>query len=102
MSLVRVYNFSISLDGFGTGEGQSADAHFGHAGDRLHEWMFATRWWSPGGGSGVDDAFIRRHDSGIGAEILGPGSSATPDGTRTGTGKVHGAPTRRSKPLYSS
>ena len=43
MSLARVQNFSISLDGFGTGEGQSHDAHFGHAGDRLHEWMFATR-----------------------------------------------------------
>ena len=27
MSLVRVHNFSISLDGFGTGEGQSHDAH---------------------------------------------------------------------------
>lgn len=25
-SLVRVHNFSISLDGFGTGEGQSRDA----------------------------------------------------------------------------
>jgi hypothetical protein len=35
MSLTRVHNFSISLDGFGTGEGQSHDAHFGHAGDRL-------------------------------------------------------------------
>ena len=36
MSLVRVHNFSISLDGFGTGEGQSHDAPFGHAGERLH------------------------------------------------------------------
>ena len=45
MSLARVHNFSISLDGFGTGEGQSHDAPFGHAGERLHEWMFATRWW---------------------------------------------------------
>ena len=26
MSRVRVHNFSVSLDGFGTGEGQSADA----------------------------------------------------------------------------
>ena len=34
MSLVRVHNFSISLDGFGTGAGQSSDLHFGHAGDR--------------------------------------------------------------------
>ena len=45
MSLTRVQHFSISLDGFGTGEGQSLDAPFGHAGERLHEWMFATRWW---------------------------------------------------------
>src|SRR6266540_3908661 len=45
MALARVQFFSISLDGFGTGEGQSHDAPFGHAGDRLHEWMFATRRW---------------------------------------------------------
>jgi len=29
MSLARVHNFSISLDGFGTGAGQSADARPG-------------------------------------------------------------------------
>ena len=45
MSLARVQNFSVSLDGFGTGEGQSLGTPFGHAGDRLHEWMFATQWW---------------------------------------------------------
>src|SRR6476619_1012269 len=44
-SLARVQFFSVSLDGFGTGEGLSQDAPFGHAGDRLHEWMFLTRWW---------------------------------------------------------
>ena len=77
MSLTRVHNFSISLDGFGTGEGQSRDAYFGHAGDRLHEWMFTTRWWNemaggqPGGTGGIDDAFTRLHDVGIGAEIMG-------------------------------
>ena len=57
MSLTRVHNFSISLDGFGTGEGQSHDAPFGHAGERLHDWMFATRFWremvgQPGGSRG--------------------------------------------------
>ena len=57
MALARIHNFSISLDGFGTGEGLSHDAYFGHAGDRLHEWMFATRFWRPGGSGGVDDAF---------------------------------------------
>ena len=38
MSRVRVHNFSISLDGFGAGEGQQLDAPFGHAGTRLLEW----------------------------------------------------------------
>jgi hypothetical protein len=35
VSQVRVHNFSVSLDGFGTGAGQSLDAPFGHAGTRL-------------------------------------------------------------------
>lgn len=78
MSLTRVHNFSISLDGFGTGEGQTRDAHFGHAGDRLHQWMFATRWWQPGGSGGVDDVFTQRHGPGIGAEIMGAGKWGFP------------------------
>lgn len=45
MSQVHVHNFSISLDGFGTGEGITVEAPFGHAGERLHEWMFVTRFW---------------------------------------------------------
>jgi hypothetical protein len=73
MSGVRVHNFAISLDGFGTGEGQSRELHFGHAGDRLHRWMFATQWWQAGGSCGVDNAFVQRHDQGIGAEIMGAG-----------------------------
>src|SRR5207248_2847044 len=75
MSLARVQNFSISLDGFGTGEGQSYDAPFGHAGHRLHQWMFATRWCrgldNPGGSAGLDNAFAGQHDLGIGTEIMG-------------------------------
>ena len=75
MSLARVQFFSISLDGFGTGEGQSRDAYFGHAGERLHEWMFTTRRWREmvGQAGGIDDAFVRLHDPGIGAEIMGAG-----------------------------
>jgi hypothetical protein len=34
MSLTRIHDLSISLDGFATGEPQSADAPFGHAGER--------------------------------------------------------------------
>ena len=83
MSLARVQFFSISLDGFGTGEGQSLDTPFGHAGERLHEWMFVTRWWhemvgEPGGTGGIDDAFLRLHDPGIGAEIMGAGKFGPP------------------------
>jgi dihydrofolate reductase len=78
MSLVRVHNFAISLDGFGTGDGQTRDAPFGHAGERLHEWMFATHWWKAGGSRGVDDAFVRQHDPGIGAEIMGAGKFGYP------------------------
>jgi dihydrofolate reductase len=73
---LRVHNFSISLDGFGTGEGLSVQEPFGHAGEMLHEWMFATRFWGEmvgqdGGTGGVDDAFAQRHGPGIGAEIMG-------------------------------
>ena len=78
MSLARVQFFSVSLDGFGTGEGRSHDAPFGHAGERLHEWMFVTRWWKPGGSSGLDDAVLRLHDVGVGAEIMGAGKFAYP------------------------
>ena len=83
MSRVRVHNFSISLDGFATGEPQSLEAPFGHAGERLHEWMVATRWGGEmfgqtGGTRGIDDAFARLFDEGIGAEIMGAGKFGPP------------------------
>ncbi|ODT50685.1 dihydrofolate reductase family protein [Devosia sp. 63-57] len=76
MAQTRVQHFSISLDGFGTGEGLSQEAPFGHAGQKLHQWMFATRWGKTmfgqaGGTRGVDDAILRTFDVGIGAEIMG-------------------------------
>jgi dihydrofolate reductase len=78
MALARVHNFAISLDGFGTGEGQTATEHFGHAGERLHEWMFATQWWTPGGSRGVDNAFAQQFAPGFGAEIMGAGKWGYP------------------------
>jgi dihydrofolate reductase len=85
MSQVRVHNFSVSLDGFGTGEGLTLEAPFGHAGERLHEWMFATKFWysmvgEAGGSAGIDDAFAERNASGIGAEIMGRGKFGPPQG----------------------
>jgi len=83
MSLARVQFFSVSLDGFGAGDGQSLDEPMGHAGERLHEWMFTTRWWhemvgEAGGSRGIDDAFLRLHDPGVGAEIMGAGKFGYP------------------------
>ena len=79
MPLVRVHNFSISLDGFGSGEPQSLESPFGHAGQRLHEWMFATSFWDrEGGRQGVDGVFAARHEVGFGAEIMGANKFGPP------------------------
>ena len=83
MSLARVQFFSVSLDGFCAGEPQTLETPMGHAGERLHEWMFATRWWremvgEPGGSRGIDDALVRLHDKGVGAEIMGAGKFGPP------------------------
>lgn len=76
MGLVRVHNFAISLDGYGTGEGQSLDAPFGHAGMRLMDWFKGTRTFramvgQPDGTRGVDEAFASQWGPRIGAEIMG-------------------------------
>ena len=77
MSQVRVHNFSISLDGFGTGEGMTFDAPFGHAGHRLHEWMVATRFGrrevlgESGGSEGVDLSLIHIYRKGLGDRLQG-------------------------------
>jgi dihydrofolate reductase len=78
MSLVRVHNFSISLDGYGAGEGQQLETPFGHAGMRLMQWAFGTRTFRamglPGEGAGsfgVDEALAGQWAPGIGAEIMG-------------------------------
>ncbi|NCT91562.1 dihydrofolate reductase [Cellulomonas sp. APG4] len=83
MSMTRVQNFSLSLDGFATGEGLRLEEPFGHAGHRLHEWMVATRaggemFGREGGTRGVDDAFVRLFDVGVGAEIMGAGKFGPP------------------------
>lgn len=78
MSLVRVHNFSISIDGYGTGEGQRLDDPFGHAGTRLLEWAFPTRTFqglgfhgTEEGSNGIDEAFASSWATGIGVEVMG-------------------------------
>jgi dihydrofolate reductase len=83
MAAARVQFFSVSLDGFGTGEGLSREQPFGHAGERLHQWMFRTRWWhelvgEPGGSAGIDDTVLRQFAPGVGAEIMGAGKYGYP------------------------
>jgi dihydrofolate reductase len=78
-----VHNFSISLDGFGTGEGQALETPFGHAGERLHEWFVSTQAFQsmdnlPGGRLGVDNAYAEQNNSGIGAEIMGANKFGPP------------------------
>jgi len=84
MSQTRIHNFTISLDGFGTGEPQALDTPMGHATGRLPRWMFATRFGAAivglegGGSTGVDNAIAEQHEYGIGAEIMGSNKFGPP------------------------
>ena len=74
--LLRVQNFLLSADGFGSGEGQSFEHPFGHANPaELGAWAFGTASWpgrSDGAGTrGLDDYFTRDFKNNIGAEIMG-------------------------------
>ena len=74
--LLRVQNFMLSTDGFGSGEGQSLERPFGHANPAdLAAWAGATASWpnrtDPGGTRGLDDYFTRDFSHNIGAEIMG-------------------------------
>lgn len=79
MTKLRAHNIAVSLDGFATGEGQSLETPFGHAGHRLMQWFLPTRTFVSGtghngegeGSTGVDDAFAAQSWRGIGAEIMG-------------------------------
>ncbi len=81
VTTLRVHNLAVSLDGFATGEGQSLETPFGHAGGRLMRWFFPTNTFvsmsshegeAVGEGThGVDDAFAAATNRGIGAEIMG-------------------------------
>jgi dihydrofolate reductase len=73
---VRVAGFSLSIDGFGAGPGQSLENPLGERGKELHQWAFGTRTFRSmfgqvGGSDGVNDDFARRAMDGFGAFILG-------------------------------
>jgi dihydrofolate reductase len=74
VSMLRVHNFVVSLDGYATGEGQSTDAAFGHAQEAFLDWFARIRIWrglEPDGNFGPDEAIASGWGTAIGAEIMG-------------------------------
>jgi dihydrofolate reductase len=76
MARLRVHNFAISLDGYGAGADQGRDDPLGVGGERLHEWVFDTRFGrdmigKQGGEEGIDNDFLNAGVTHIGATIMG-------------------------------
>jgi dihydrofolate reductase len=77
MSRLRVQSFSVSLDGFGAGPGQSLEHPLGVRGPELMAWFFPTRVFramhasGSDGETGLDNAMAERGFEGVGAWILG-------------------------------
>ena len=76
MGRVKVAGFSLSLDGFGAGLGQSLQDPLGKRGTELHRWFVGTKTFKAmfgksGGSEGVDEIFAHRSMDGFGAFILG-------------------------------
>ena len=76
MSKVRVASFSISVDGYGAGPGQSVDDPLGRDGEELHNWLTPTRTFHEvqgegGGTTGIDEDFAARGFDDVGAWIMG-------------------------------
>jgi dihydrofolate reductase len=76
MQKLRVHNFAVSVDGFGAGPNQDLDNPLGIGGQRLHDWVFATKYGramigQSGGNTGIDNDFLERGDENIGAHIMG-------------------------------
>lgn len=69
-------NISVSEDGFMAGENQSEDSPLGRNGELLHSWALQTeafkQWHGGTGGTfGIDNDFIERGFTNIGATIMG-------------------------------
>ena len=76
MPKLRVHNLAMSLDGFVAGADQSVENPLGVDGERLHGWMFETKFGramigESGGDIGVDNDFLEQGVDNIGATIMG-------------------------------
>ncbi len=76
MTKFIAYCISVSEDGFMAGEKQSLEAPLGLGGQKIFSWAFATKsfkqWHGEDGGStGIDNDYIERGFTNIGATIMG-------------------------------
>jgi dihydrofolate reductase len=76
MPKVKVQAFTVSIDGYGAGPGQSLEHPLCVGGTTLHQWMLPTRTFramlgQDGGSTGTDDEFARAAMDNVGAWILG-------------------------------
>lgn len=76
MPKLRVQSFTVSLDGYAAGPGQSLDHPLGIRGLELMDWLFATRLWQrmqgqDAGETGIDHGIAEQGFSNIGAWIIG-------------------------------
>ncbi|MFF1821636.1 dihydrofolate reductase family protein [Kribbella sp. NPDC058245] len=71
MSKVRVANFTVSLDGFGSGVNQRLDAPFGDRAGNLHEWMEIAMADRENGVANPAVDQLDRYKDGVGATIMG-------------------------------
>jgi dihydrofolate reductase len=76
MARLRVQCFSLSLDGFGAGPGQSLESPLGKGGEGLHQWFFPTLTFqsmlgNQAGTTGVDNDYAVRGFQNVGAWVLG-------------------------------
>lgn len=76
MTKFLALNISISEDGFMAGSEQSLESPLGQRGELLHSWVFKTeafkKWHDESGGSlGIDNDYIEKGFTNIGATIMG-------------------------------
>ena len=76
MSKFLALNISISEDGFTSGPQQTLDNPMGEGAMALHQWVFPTKAFSEwlgneGGETGIDNDYVARGFTNIGANIMG-------------------------------
>jgi dihydrofolate reductase len=76
MSKLRLWGFSVSLDGYGAGPSQDLHNPLGKGGFELHRWFHPTATFrstqgQPGGTTGPDNDFAAQGFENVGAWIIG-------------------------------